>query len=1218
MAWARTISLSALKDCLRQILGVVAVVALPIALMPLIPAAQADPVAVSGNVDDGFGIITFRWPRPVPFTLSQEDRTVTVTFGRPVDSANFNAALATLNGYLEGARVAPAGNAIILTLKSNFEASGYDAAEAINIFFVGDPVGAKPPAAEPQQAEAPVQPAPPAQPTEAVAEAPLTQPGAEDSQQPPASAASQPISPSGPSIGIRTGLHDDYTRVVFDFTETVGYTFQNDNGVVRLAFEKPLQFDLARFNNTPPRLIGGARATYSPDGVSVVFAVPETSEVRDFLSGPKLVLDIRNPTGTETPVAMPAPDVVTPTEEPEPTQLAQVAPPDDNVAPPAEGQVAPEETDAPPPERPLADGANPQEDQAPAARDGEPAPEEAAAEQDPTAPISLAPPPEAEGVSGALGEYGKTPETLQNFAKDMAGNAQSRQAEEEAKLARRAQAVALRFDWPSPVGAAVFRRTGPLWVVFDKYIKVDTKGLKEAAGNAIRNIEQVSSSRATILRFDTLSGINPSLRRDGLAWILEFRKQDIFANQSIEVVAQPDSPVGPRIFVPVPEPGEPIVVIDPDVRDTVVVVPVIPLSHGVNHIFNYPNVRILKTAQGVVVKPWADDIRVRSLRQGIEISAPESLAISEVSPEIMANMMLEVVKPLTRIFDLDKWRRGGMNDYVENRSKLYLNVADAKTDGDRQQARLDLARFYFANRLAPEALGVLRVMLQKDPDLLNEPEVTMMRGAANLLMGRYVDAAKLLSHKVLDGNDEAIFWRSVLVAETGELPTAAEELRRTGSIIRPYPRALKVPLGLIVTEAAIHLGDPKTATHYLEILNVEDPTPSEKRSIEYLEGKLAETGGNFDEAITKWEEVIKGDNRWARARAAVAKVELLMKIQRLEPREAVEELETLRFAWRGDDFEFDLLRRMGDLYLSIGDYRNGLNTLRQAATHFREHEEAAEVTRQMAEAFQGLYLDGEADRLTPVTAIALYDEFKELTPAGGRGDQMIQMLAERLVDADLLDRASELLEAQVQFRLKDAEKARVGARLALIYVMARRYEDAINALDRTEFAGATQEIKDQRRLIQARALMGLKKEPEALVLLEQDESIDSYRLRNEIYWGAKDWRNASQSLREIVKLLDAKSRKPLNEEQMGVILRLGVAMILAGNERGVARLVEDFGPQMMQGPYAEGFQLIARGPERGLIDFRTIAGKVGSVQTFKTFLGSMKQRMRDENARAFN
>ena len=202
-------------------------------------------------------------------------------------------------------------------------------------------------------------------------------------------------------------------------------------------------------------------------------------------------------------------------------------------------------------------------------------------------------------------------------------------------------------------------------------------------------------------------------------------------------------------------------------------------------------------------------------------------------------------------------------------------------------------------------------------------------------MGRYVDAAKFCRFRS---------WTETTKRFSGVRPggrnrkiaPAAEELRRTGSIIS-LPPALKIPLGLQVVEAAIELGDPKMANHYLEILNVESSTPKERMK-RGVEGKLAETQGDF-EGQTKWEDVADGDDRRARARASVAKVELLMKLRRLDPGEALEELETLRFAWRGDDFEFDLLRRMGDLYLSIGDYRNGLH-VRQAATNFREHDEA--------------------------------------------------------------------------------------------------------------------------------------------------------------------------------------------------------------------------------------------------------------------------------------
>ena len=56
-----------------------------------------------------------------------------------------------------------------------------------------------------------------------------------------------------------------------------------------------------------------------------------------------------------------------------------------------------------------------------------------------------------------------------------------------------------------------------------------------------------------------------------------------------------------------------------------------------------------------------------------------------------------------------------------------------------------------------------------------------------------------------------------------------------------------------------------------------------------------------------------------------------------------------------------------------------------------------------------LFVEDKADSMSPITAIALYDEFRELTPPGKKGAEMVRRLADRLVDVDLLDRAAELL-----------------------------------------------------------------------------------------------------------------------------------------------------------------------------------------------------------------
>src|SRR5918912_2177414 len=96
--------------------------------------------------------------------------------------------------------------------------------------------------------------------------------------------------------------------------------------------------------------------------------------------------------------------------------------------------------------------------------------------------------------------------------------------------------------------------------------------------------------------------------------------------------------------------------------------------------------------------------------------------------------------------------------------------------------------------------------------------------------------------------------------------------------------------------------------------------------------------------------------------------------------------------------------------------------------------------------FTELYLGAKGDDLKPVDALAMFYEFRELTPIGRRGDELIRRLADRLASVDLLDQAAELLQYQVDHRLEGAARAQVAARLAIIYLANRKPDMAITAL----------------------------------------------------------------------------------------------------------------------------------------------------------------------------
>ena len=70
---------------------------------------------------------------------------------------------------------------------------------------------------------------------------------------------------------------------------------------------------------------------------------------------------------------------------------------------------------------------------------------------------------------------------------------------------------------------------------------------------------------------------------------------------------------------------------DPVIGDNLVVVPVIPLGHGVAPTRSYPQFDVLASVQGVVIRPKIDSLRVRPLRGGIELTSSEGLQVSSTT-----------------------------------------------------------------------------------------------------------------------------------------------------------------------------------------------------------------------------------------------------------------------------------------------------------------------------------------------------------------------------------------------------------------------------------------------------------------------------------------------------------------------------------------------------------------------------------------------------------
>jgi hypothetical protein len=270
------------------------------------------------------------------------------------------------------------------------------------------------------------------------------------------------------------------------------------------------------------------------------------------------------------------------------------------------------------------------------------------------------------------------------------------------------------------------------------------------------------------------------------------------------------------------------------------------------------------------------------------------------------------------------------------------------------------------------------------------------------------------------------------------------------------------------------------------------------------------------------------------------------------------------------------------------------------------------IQEEAAKTFDELFLAGKGDSMSPIDALALFYDFRELTPVGSRGDEMIRRLADRLVSVDLLNQAAGLLQYQVDNRLQGAARAEVATRLAVIYLMDRKPDQAAAVLRATYSADLSTELRDERLLLQARALSDAGQHDLALEVIADVKGRVASRLRSDIYWAAHKWRQSAGQIELMYGDL-WKGWAPLTDVERADILRAEIGYALAQDQLDLNRLRDRYGPKMAGTPDAHDFQIVSAPVGAGGEDFKAIAQAAAASDTLDDFLRDMKAYYPESN-----
>jgi tetratricopeptide (TPR) repeat protein len=778
---------------------------------------------------------------------------------------------------------------------------------------------------------------------------------------------------------------------------------------------------------------------------------------------------------------------------------------------------------------------------------------------------------------------------------------------------RDSDGLRLKFSFAGPTPAASFRRGDAIWLVFDSKKSLDVEPIRAKAGTMIGDVSRFPLEKGQAIRIRLNRPLLHSLASDdrgkGTAWTLALAEKMQAPPQPLMVLRNITDPALANIVVPLANPGLLHRLLDPDVGDTLLVVTAPPPVRGFIKRQDFVDFALLDSAHGIAMRPNSDEVAVELAPDKVLVGKPGGLTLSSV--DAAAERAPTAVRP---VFDVEEWRKNQGAPFIARQDAL-INAAAAAEPEQRALARLNLARFYMARGMYPEAKGVAEMLLADPGPKVEEFAGLMVHAIASILINRPEVALKDLASPAIGNNYDSQLWQGLAFARQAKWVDAREKFKNVEFAIASLPLDLQRIVTADAMHASLEVKDYAGASKRRAELDVIGVPDGMKPAISVLRGRLSEVLGHDRDALDEYKFAINSADRGAAAEAKLFEIALRQKRDEISQAEALRDLEILAVTWRGDGIEVKTLGMLSKIYSDSGRYAEALLAAR-TATKLQPNSEASRQAQDLASAlFSQVFLGPTGDNMPPVDALAMFYEFRELTPIGRRGDEMIRRLADRLVAVDLLDQAAELLQYQIDRRLEGSARAQVAAKLAMIYLMNRKPDLAISALRSSRIADLSGELRQQRLLLEARAQSDIGRHDLAVDIISNIAGREAIRLRSDIYWAARRWRESAEQI-ELYYGERWRDFKPLNSIEKGDVIRAAVGYALAEDSIGLARFREKYAPLMSGEADKLAFDVAGKPAGASSSEFAAIAKMAASVDTLDGFLREMKTRFPDAATRA--
>jgi len=741
----------------------------------------------------------------------------------------------------------------------------------------------------------------------------------------------------------------------------------------------------------------------------------------------------------------------------------------------------------------------------------------------------------------------------------------------------------LSFPWrEKDIGAAVFHRDGVMWIVFSKAKAFKNMGLINSNLNKnITKLDIIDNSNFTIIRIIHNGNFYSKTKKGDQIWNIEVSSDPATKKNYVPVrtIVQYSSSTERVIFYPASSLKKTFLkLFDPEIGDNMYVICMSDDDYGVDVPKSTIDYSIFRSSEGFAGTLKSDNIEITVINTGVEFKAiHKKLDVSTTIVSPVKGDVIEEKKGENKAIEMPlipesiiNFPRFEDSDFNKIRKKLFTATVGL---GDKTKAYFDLGKFYFSNKMYYEAVAAFNMIkIDNLEDEKAKAVILLNLGIAEFMINHLIEAKKHFDD--VDKNQldkkywpEIDFWQNLMKILLNGADLPINFPKSYNGFLGKYQEdivfkvcTIDIENSLIVNTEAEHLNK---MVAYCQMNAGSDK--ENNNTVQFYKGVAAKASGNNELALKIWDELYKNTADLKNStRARAEQVELLYALEKINVTDAIEDLNEVKFRWRGDIIESKVLKDLGEYYKIAGDHINALRVWKTLlGNEGNNRSDNLFIAAEMSSTFVNMFKDKEyLNNLDKFSRMSFIYEFKELIPIGKMGDEIMFYFAKLLIDLDLLDRASSILKHQIDYRFKGEQREEAINLLIYTYLSNRQPIDAVNLIDsssKEKSIYVSDDLSVARLHFKAQALVDMQKYDDALELLKSDFTNEANVIKGEIFLALKKWNELSDVLLMIMDRRED-SKEQLNSKEIDIINAIAVSLYIQKDLDGIRDLRKRFEP----------------------------------------------------------